>query len=147
MLLSLTSIIIFRVELLLPRGLSAPVTKPPEGRGARIFSHVCFAFQEFAISKNIQLGDEKGLRFPSVWDWALQFTAKDRALFHNPFYIGKSTPCLQNGSRKSLKRSKVNCRQQPISSGDLMPTLVQYHVALDVVSLQVLETGPLPGDS
>ncbi|GAB1292178.1 Myotubularin-related protein 10 [Apodemus speciosus] len=61
---------------------------------------------EFAISKNIQLGDEKGLKFPSVWDWALQFTAKDRTLFHNPFYIGKSTPCVQNGSRRSFKRTK-----------------------------------------
>lgn len=67
---------------------------------------MCFALQEFAISKNIQLGDEKGLKFPSVWDWALQFTAKDRTLFHNPFYIGKSTPCVQNGSRKSFKRTK-----------------------------------------
>ncbi|XP_032115837.1 myotubularin-related protein 10 isoform X1 [Sapajus apella] len=61
---------------------------------------------EFAISKNIQLGDEKGLKFPSVWDWSLQFTAKDRTLFHNPFYIGKSTPCVQNGSMKSFKRTK-----------------------------------------
>lgn len=61
---------------------------------------------EFAISKNIQLGDEKGLKFPSVWDWSLQFTAKDRTLFHNPFYIGKNTPCVQNGSRKSFKRTK-----------------------------------------
>ncbi|KAF7486605.1 myotubularin-related protein 10 [Marmota monax] len=61
---------------------------------------------EFAISKNIQLGDEKGLKFPSVWDWSLQFTAKDRTLFHNPFYIGKSTPCIQNGSMKSFKRTK-----------------------------------------
>nr|XP_045001330.1 myotubularin-related protein 10 isoform X3 [Jaculus jaculus] len=61
---------------------------------------------EFAISKNIQLGDEKGLKFPSVWDWSLQFTAKECTLFHNPFYIGKSTPCLQNGSRKSFKRTK-----------------------------------------
>jgi myotubularin-related protein 10/11/12 len=64
--------------------------------------------QEFAISKNIQLGDEKGLKFPSVWDWSLQFTAKDRTLFHNPFYIGKSTACVQNGSGKSFKRTKVN---------------------------------------
>nr|XP_020015465.1 myotubularin-related protein 10 [Castor canadensis] len=61
---------------------------------------------EFAISKNIQLGDEKGLKFPSVWDWSLQFTAKDRTLFHNPFYIGKSTACVQNGSGKSFKRTK-----------------------------------------
>ncbi|KAM9092581.1 myotubularin-related protein 10 isoform 5-T9 [Megaptera novaeangliae] len=61
---------------------------------------------EFAISKNIQLGDEKGLKFPSVWDWSLQFTAKDCTLFHNPFYIGKSTPCVQNGSVKSFKRTK-----------------------------------------
>ncbi|XP_040826185.1 myotubularin-related protein 10 [Ochotona curzoniae] len=63
---------------------------------------------EFAISKNIQLGDEKGLKFPSVWDWSLQFTAKDRTLFHNPFYIGKSMPCVQNGSAKSVKRTKKN---------------------------------------
>ncbi|XP_011946699.1 PREDICTED: myotubularin-related protein 10 isoform X2 [Cercocebus atys] len=63
---------------------------------------------EFAISKNIQLGDEKGLQFPSVWDWSLQFTAKDRTLFHNPFYIGKSTPCVHNGSVKSFKRTKKN---------------------------------------
>ncbi|XP_019480694.1 PREDICTED: myotubularin-related protein 10 [Hipposideros armiger] len=61
---------------------------------------------EFAISKNIQLGDEKGLRFPSVWDWSLQFTAKDRTLFHNPSYVGKSTPCMQNGSVKPFKRTK-----------------------------------------
>ena len=64
-----------------------------------------FILQEFAISKNIQLGDEKGLKFPSVWDWSLQFTPKDRTLFHNPFYIGKSTPCVQNGSVKSFKRT------------------------------------------
>ncbi|XP_072472734.1 myotubularin-related protein 10 isoform X2 [Notamacropus eugenii] len=63
---------------------------------------------EFAISKNIQLGDEKGLKFPSVWDWALQFTAKDRTLFNNPLYIGKSAPCVQNGSVKSFKRTKKN---------------------------------------
>ncbi|XP_058150813.1 myotubularin-related protein 10 isoform X2 [Dasypus novemcinctus] len=61
---------------------------------------------EFAISKNIQLGDEKGLKFPSVWDWSLQFTAKDRTLFHNPFYVGKSMPLIQNGSVKSFKRTK-----------------------------------------
>lgn len=67
-----------------------------------------FVLQEFAISKNIQLGDEKGLRFPSVWDWSLQFTAKDRTLFHNPSYVGKSTPCIQNGSVKPFKRTKVN---------------------------------------
>ncbi|XP_060035255.1 myotubularin-related protein 10 isoform X2 [Erinaceus europaeus] len=61
---------------------------------------------EFAISKNIQLGDEKGLKFPSAWDWSLQFTAKDRTLFHNPMYIGKSTPCVQSHSVKSFKRTK-----------------------------------------
>ena len=70
-----------------------------------------FILQEFAISKNIQLGDEKGLKFPSVWDWSLQFTPKDRTLFHNPFYIGKSTPCVQNGSVKSFKRTKVNYKK------------------------------------
>ncbi|KAJ1115747.1 hypothetical protein NDU88_003969 [Pleurodeles waltl] len=44
---------------------------------------------EFASGKNIQLGDEKGLEFPSVWDWSLQFTAADRALFNNPLHVGK----------------------------------------------------------
>ncbi|OCT89516.1 hypothetical protein XELAEV_18018137mg [Xenopus laevis] len=63
---------------------------------------------EFAIGKNIQLGEEKGLKFPSVWDWSLQFSAKDRALFNNPLYIGKSVPCVQNGAVKSFKRTKKN---------------------------------------
>nr|XP_056722117.1 myotubularin-related protein 10 [Euleptes europaea] len=63
---------------------------------------------EFAISKNIQLGDEKGLKFPSVWDWSLQHTPRDRLLFHNPLYIGKSTPCVHNGAVKSFKRTKKN---------------------------------------
>ncbi|KAM4748983.1 myotubularin-related protein 10 [Rhinophrynus dorsalis] len=62
---------------------------------------------EFAISKNIQLGDEKGLRFPSVWDWSLQFSTKDQALFNNPLYIGKSVPFAQNGAVKSFKRTKT----------------------------------------
>ncbi|XP_068131684.1 myotubularin-related protein 10 [Hyperolius riggenbachi] len=61
---------------------------------------------EFAIGKNIQLGDEKGLKFPSVWNWALQFSAKDRSLFNNPLYIGKSVPNVQNGNAKVFKRSK-----------------------------------------
>ncbi|KAM9313038.1 myotubularin-related protein 10 isoform 1-T1 [Gastrophryne carolinensis] len=64
---------------------------------------------EFAIGKNIQLGDEKGLKFPSVWNWSLQFSAKDRALFNNPLYIGKSVPSVKNGNAKLFKRSKVNC--------------------------------------
>ncbi|KAM5291276.1 myotubularin-related protein 10 isoform 1-T1 [Glossophaga mutica] len=64
---------------------------------------------EFAISKNIQLGDEKGLKFPSVWDWSLQFTAKDRTLFHNPLYVGRSLPRVQNGLAKPFKRTKRNC--------------------------------------
>ncbi|XP_060115941.1 myotubularin-related protein 10 isoform X1 [Heteronotia binoei] len=63
---------------------------------------------EFAISKNIQLGDEKGLKFPSVWDWSLQHAPRDRTLFHNPLYIGKSTPCVHNGAVKSFKRTKKN---------------------------------------
>ncbi|XP_056425798.1 myotubularin-related protein 10 [Hyla sarda] len=63
---------------------------------------------EFAIGKNIQLGDEKGLKFPSVWNWSLQFSLKDRALFNNPLYIGKSVPSVQNGITKSFKRTKKN---------------------------------------
>lgn len=59
------------------------------------------------------MGDEKGLKFPSVWDWSLQFTAKDRTLFFNPLYIGKSTPCVQNGAVKSFRRTKVNGRALP----------------------------------
>ncbi|KAM4038015.1 myotubularin-related protein 10 [Anomaloglossus baeobatrachus] len=63
---------------------------------------------EFGIAKNIQLGDEKGLKFPSVWNWSLQFSLKDRALFNNPLYIGKSVPSIQNGITKSFKRTKKN---------------------------------------
>ncbi|XP_061451993.1 myotubularin-related protein 10 isoform X2 [Rhineura floridana] len=63
---------------------------------------------EFAISKNIQLGGEKGLRFPSVWDWSLQHTVRDRMLFHNPLYIGKTAPCAHNGAVKFFKRTKKN---------------------------------------
>lgn len=61
---------------------------------------------EFAMSKNIQLGDEKGLKFPSVWDWSLQFTARDRTLFRNPSYVGKSAPRLPTGSAKASRRAK-----------------------------------------
>ncbi|XP_054997361.1 myotubularin-related protein 10 [Sorex araneus] len=61
---------------------------------------------EFAISKNIQLGHEKGLEFPSVWDWSLQFTAKDCSLFHNPAYVGKRALCVHNGAAKVFKRTK-----------------------------------------
>lgn len=60
------------------------------------------------MSRNIQLGDEKGLEFPSVWDWSLQFTAQDRTLFHNPSYVGKSAPRVQSGSAKAFKRAKVS---------------------------------------
>uniref|UniRef100_H3BGG1 Myotubularin related protein 10 n=1 Tax=Latimeria chalumnae TaxID=7897 RepID=H3BGG1_LATCH len=63
---------------------------------------------EFAISKNIQLGDEKGLKFPSVWEWSLQFTVKEQTLFNNPLYVGKSVTCVQNGSVKYFKRTKKN---------------------------------------
>lgn len=76
-----------------------------------LLSSILDFFQEFAISKNIQLGDEKGLKFPSVWDWSLQHTARDRMLFHNPLYIGKSTPCVHNGAVKSFKRTKVRTRK------------------------------------
>ncbi|CAH7333861.1 myotubularin-related protein 10 [Phodopus roborovskii] len=102
---------------------------------------------EFAISKNIQLGDEKGLKFPSVWDWALQFTAKDRTLFHNPFYIGRSTPCVQNGSRKTFKRTKKSysstLRGMPsclkngiISDQELLPRRNSLILKLKTDSLQ-----------
>lgn len=84
--------------------------------------------QEFAISKNIQLGDEKGLKFPSVWDWSLQFTAKDRTLFHNPLYIGKSTPCVQNGSVKAFKRTKVNYKNAPTIKTQCLLTPNKGHI-------------------
>ncbi|KAM7103871.1 LOW QUALITY PROTEIN: myotubularin-related protein 10 [Ciconia maguari] len=64
---------------------------------------------EFALSKNIQLGERKGLKFPTVWDWSLQFTKQGSLLFHNPLYIGKSAPCVQNGAVKTfLNASKKN---------------------------------------
>lgn len=85
---------------------------------AGAFPHVLqrFCLQEFAISKNIQLGDEKGLKFPSVWDWSLQFTARDRTLFHNPSYVGKSMARVQPGSVKAFKRAKVSGRRAGGSS-------------------------------
>ncbi|MGH0140004.1 UNVERIFIED_CONTAM: hypothetical protein FKN15_021684 [Acipenser sinensis] len=64
--------------------------------------------REFARSKNIHLGEEKVLQFPSVWDWSQQFTAKDQALFNNPLYVGKSATCVQNGAVKTFKRTKKN---------------------------------------
>ncbi|MBN3275705.1 MTMRA protein, partial [Polyodon spathula] len=64
--------------------------------------------REFARGKNIHLGDEKVLWFPSVWDWSQQFTAKDQALFNNPLYVGKSATCVQNGAVKTFKRTKKN---------------------------------------
>ncbi|MGH0135477.1 UNVERIFIED_CONTAM: hypothetical protein FKN15_006449 [Acipenser sinensis] len=64
--------------------------------------------REFARNKNIHLGDEKVLQFPSVWDWSQQFTAKDQALFNNPLYVGKSATCVQNGAVKTFKRTKKN---------------------------------------
>ncbi|MBN3274273.1 MTMRA protein, partial [Polyodon spathula] len=64
--------------------------------------------REFARSKNIHLGNEKVLQFPTVWDWSQQFTAKDQALFNNPLYVGKSATCVQNGAVKTFKRTKKN---------------------------------------
>ncbi|XP_043934641.1 myotubularin-related protein 10 isoform X2 [Protopterus annectens] len=65
---------------------------------------------DFAMNKNIQCGDEKGLKFPSVWEWSLQFSAKDQRLFNNPLYIGKKESYIPNGSAsiKSSKRNKKN---------------------------------------
>ncbi|KAB0405623.1 hypothetical protein E2I00_010299, partial [Balaenoptera physalus] len=100
---------------------------------------------EFAISKNIQLGDEKGLKFPSVWDWSLQFTAKDCTLFHNPFYIGKSTPCVQNGSVKSFKRTKVSYRNALTIKTLYLLTHNQKHLFQNrVLKVQSLPMTALP---
>ncbi|XP_066557388.1 myotubularin-related protein 10 isoform X3 [Amia ocellicauda] len=64
--------------------------------------------QDFARTKNLQLEDDKGLRFPPVWDWSQQFSAKDQALFNSPLYVGKSVSCVQNGAVKTFKRTKKN---------------------------------------
>ncbi|XP_062927161.1 myotubularin-related protein 10 isoform X2 [Mobula hypostoma] len=61
--------------------------------------------QDFAANGNLQ-GEGKNLEFPSVWNWSLQFTAKDLTLFNNPLYVGKSVSCVQNGTIKSFKRAK-----------------------------------------
>ena len=104
-----------------------------------------FILQEFAISKNIQLGDEKGLKFPSVWDWSLQFTAKDCTLFHNPFYIGKSTPCVQNGSVKSFKRTKLSYRNALTIKTLYLLTHNQKHLFQNrVLKVQSLPMTALP---
>lgn len=66
-------------------------------------------YQDFARSKSISLGRDKVLQFPPVWDWSQQFSLKDQALFNNPLYVGKSAPCVHNGTVRTFihKRSKV----------------------------------------
>lgn len=68
-----------------------------------------FWYQDFALSKSISLGQEKVLQFPPVWDWSQQYSLKDQALFNNPLYVGKSAPCVHNGTVRTFthKRSKV----------------------------------------
>ncbi|CAH2273729.1 Hypothetical predicted protein [Pelobates cultripes] len=111
---------------------------------------------EFAIAKNIQLGDEKGLRFPAVWDWSLQFSAKDRALFNNPLYIGKSVPNVQNGALKSFKRSKKNYSStlrgmpQPLKNGivlqqELIPRRNSLILKLRPESVQQMSGSQISG--
>ncbi|XP_038640245.1 myotubularin-related protein 10 isoform X2 [Scyliorhinus canicula] len=63
--------------------------------------------QDFATNRKLQC-EGKGLELPSVWNWSLQFTAKDLSLFNNPLYIGKSVTCVQNGTIKSFRRVKKN---------------------------------------
>eukprot|EP00062_Callorhinchus_milii_P002620 gi/632939205/ref/XP_007908180.1/ PREDICTED: myotubularin-related protein 10 [Callorhinchus milii] len=63
--------------------------------------------QDFAINGNLHCSGP-GLRLPNVWDWSLQFTEKERTLFNNPLYIGKTASCLQNGTIKTFRRSKRN---------------------------------------
>ncbi|KAK1802280.1 hypothetical protein P4O66_021948 [Electrophorus voltai] len=64
--------------------------------------------KDFALTKRISLGQEQALRFPPVWDWSQQFSLKDQALFNNPLYVGKSAPCVHNGTVRtySHRRSK-----------------------------------------
>lgn len=66
-------------------------------------------YQDFALSKSICLGKDKVLQFPPVWDWSQQFSLKDQALFNNPLYVGKSAPCVHNGTVRTYthRRSKV----------------------------------------
>ncbi|KAJ8340479.1 hypothetical protein SKAU_G00351120 [Synaphobranchus kaupii] len=64
--------------------------------------------RDFAKSKNIPLGEDRGLCFPPVWDWSQQFTPKDQALFNSPLYVGKGAPCVQNGAVKTFRRTKKN---------------------------------------
>ncbi|XP_020377136.1 myotubularin-related protein 10 isoform X1 [Rhincodon typus] len=63
--------------------------------------------QDFATNGNLHC-EGKGVELPPVWNWFLQFTAKDLTLFNNPLYIGKSVTCVQNGTIKSFKRAKKN---------------------------------------
>ncbi|XP_069758455.1 myotubularin-related protein 10 isoform X4 [Narcine bancroftii] len=63
--------------------------------------------QDFAMNGNLEC-EGKGLELPSVWNWSLQFTPRDRTLFNNPLFIGKSVSCVQNGTIKSFKRAKKN---------------------------------------
>ncbi|XP_076852448.1 myotubularin-related protein 10 [Brachyhypopomus gauderio] len=64
--------------------------------------------RDFALTKRISLGQEQALHFPPVWDWSQQFSPRDQALFNNPLYVGKSAPCVHNGTVRtySHRRSK-----------------------------------------
>ncbi|KAF4091091.1 hypothetical protein AMELA_G00033210 [Ameiurus melas] len=66
--------------------------------------------RDFALSKSISLGHDKVLQFPPVWDWSQQYSLKDQTLFNNPLYVGKSTPCVHNGTVRTFthRRSKKN---------------------------------------
>ncbi|TSK20052.1 Myotubularin-related protein 10 [Bagarius yarrelli] len=66
--------------------------------------------RDFAVSKSISLGQDKVLKFPPVWDWSQQYSLKDQLLFNNPLYVGKSAPCVHNGTVRTFthKRSKKN---------------------------------------
>ncbi|XP_069758453.1 myotubularin-related protein 10 isoform X2 [Narcine bancroftii] len=78
--------------------------------------------QDFAMNGNLEC-EGKGLELPSVWNWSLQFTPRDRTLFNNPLFIGKSVSCVQNGTIKSFKRAKValpsdrECKVPEVAAG------------------------------
>ncbi|XP_048828822.1 LOW QUALITY PROTEIN: myotubularin-related protein 10-like [Brienomyrus brachyistius] len=61
--------------------------------------------QDFA--QGGQLGEDRAVRFPPVWDWSQQFSLRDQTLFNSPMYVGKGVAArVQNGGVRTFRRAK-----------------------------------------
>ncbi|KAJ8247893.1 hypothetical protein GJAV_G00251770 [Gymnothorax javanicus] len=62
--------------------------------------------RDFARSKSLPAEEVHGLCLPPVWDWSLQFSPRDQALFNSPLYVGKSAPCGLKRAVRTYKHTK-----------------------------------------